>query len=88
MGFDSERQEQEVAAVLVDHLWGEIVMGGFDWIWEGEGFDDGAVLEIKVVELGFEGLDSAVYVRFCGYEGLELVQDLRGFVTKEKGEKI
>ena len=44
-----------MAAVLVDHLRGEIVMGGCDWIWEGRGFDDIAVLEIEVAELGFKG---------------------------------
>lgn len=69
-----------MAAVPVDHLRGEIVMGGCDWIREGGGFDDGAVLEIEVAELGFEGGDSAVYVGFCGFEGLELVEDPRGFV--------
>ncbi len=81
MGFDSERWEEEVAAVAVDHLRGEIVvvvgMDGWDWVWE---VGDGVVLEGEVVELAFEGGDSAVYVGFCGFEGLELVEDPSGFV--------
>ena len=74
--------------VLVDHLEGEIMMGGCDWTWEGRGFDDGAVLEIEVAELGFEGEDSVVNVKFCGFEGLELMEDLKGFITEGKGEKM
>ena len=44
-----------MTVVLVDHLRGEIVIGGCDWIWEGGGFDDIAVLDIEVAELGFKG---------------------------------
>ena len=43
------------------------LVGMDDWDWVQEGGDvDGVILEDEVVELGFEGEESTVYVGFFG----------------------